>query len=256
MAATTRRRLLTSRRVAPLLAGLEGSEGVLRRRRVTTPTRGRYAAEAATQLIVAASIGMIIAFVDYGRASDGTSALRNVPRPPAPRVQGGLRHWTLTFFPETQSLASMTCTQDDTVTIGDGTPQRKLVCRLCLLFLRFPTSDGSQRAITRKQHQNMFYFATPRARMSLAGLLRLRHGGASADGLLKGMDRITDLDLATRGRWEPLDSVWRYRRPTKSIRQLALLTPTQMRTAQASQYSILSKLMVLVKGLSVKGFVC
>ena len=353
--ATARRRLLASQRVAPLLAGLESNEGVLRRRRDKAPTRARYAAavnsfmnmyrltdttpkeeldwlldkeldrlyltgesagpgrclfyavrwhfgivnadlpkssmarqghtrmqrsalqdpipweevlvmvdallsappsEAATQLKVAASIGMIIAFDVYGRANDVTTALRNELRPPAPRGHGGLRHWTLTFFPETQSLTSKTHTQDDTVTIGSSNPQRKWISQLCPLLLRVPTSDGGLLGITRKQYQSMFYLARRRAGLSLAGPHRLRHGGASADGLLEGMDRITDLDLATRGRWKSLDSVRRYRRPAKYLRQLALLTPAQMRTAKASQYSIVSRLKELMKSLSVKGFVC
>jgi hypothetical protein len=79
---------------------------------------------AATQLIIAASIGMIIAFDVNDRANNVTSALCNELRPPALRGHGGLRPWTLTFFPEMQSLTSMTHTQDDTATDGFSTPRR------------------------------------------------------------------------------------------------------------------------------------
>ena len=55
----------------------------------------------------------------------------------------------------------------------------------------------------------------------------LRHGGASADALLEGDEKFTDLDFAIRGDLASLKSVARYRRTASDVKQLQLLTPRQ-----------------------------
>ena len=69
---------------------------------------------------------------------------------------------------------------------------------------------------------------------------RLRHGGASMDGMASASN--SDLDIMQRGGWATLSSVARYRKPAKYLRRLRELSDQQRAAAIGAPARILSVL--------------
>ena len=90
----------------------------------------------------------------------------------------------------------------------------------------------------------LFMQSRAAAGLERSHLHRLRHGGASADALLQS---LTDLDIATRGRWASLKSVARYRRPARYLRALESLPQGSIRRAKEAEEWLTAHLATLIE---------
>ena len=185
-----------------------------------------------------AATGFLLAVDVYGRAGDIARAQRDELRPPVRHQPGIPAVWTLTLFPSSGETESKTRTQDDTAAIGATHPSRKWLTRLCAPLRAINPSDPRLLGLDPARYHELFR----RARV-LAGLMpssphRLRHGGASADALLTNELSVSDLTIASRGRWASLSSVRRYRQPAQYLRQLQRLSALQLSEAAALQHTL------------------
>ena len=96
--------------------------------------------------------------------------------------------------------------------------------------------------MTPARYNELFRLARALANLGPSSAHRLRHGGASADALLTGPDAVTDLTLASRGRWSALSSVRRYRQPAQYLKQLQKLSQAQLSEAEQLQRTLPSQL--------------
>ena len=189
-----------------------------------------------------ASTGFLLAFDVYGRANDISRAVSAELRAPVKAQRGVPSQWTLTLFPSDQSSESKTRTQDDTAAIGATHPQRRWLTRFCRPLLRHDPSDSRLLSMTPARYKELFRLARALANLGPSSAHRLRHGGASADALLTGRDAVTDLTLASRGRWSALSSVRRYRQPAQYLKQLQKLSRAQLSEAEQLQRTLPSQL--------------
>ena len=183
-----------------------------------------------------AATGFLLSFDVYGRGTDMVQALRQELRPPQGSPAGAAANlWTLTLFPATQTKESKTYKQDVTKAIGGTDPRRRLLTGLCgALMKRRATSPL---LLGMLEHE---YVSLPHRARLLAGLApshphRMRHGGASADGLLPS---ISDATSQERGGWTSPKSVAIYRQPARYLRQLQLLTAQQKMSALTASAAI------------------
>ena len=189
-----------------------------------------------------AAIGLLLSFDIYGRSSDLPLATRAELRPPVTRRAGPTGSWTLTLWPSTEASYSKTRTQDDTVIVGGSNPDRAWLAELCGPLKRH-SSDPRLLAMSPSRYLTLFHAGRARAGLWPSHAHRLRHGGASADGLAGA----EDTEMAQRGRWSSLKSVRRYRRPAQYLRQLARLSPQQLTASTSAVASLRRDLPVLLR---------
>ena len=75
---------------------------------------------------------------------------------------------------------------------------------------------------------------------------RLRHGGASMDGLDPS---ISDITIQNRGFWLDRRSVQRYRKPGAYLRELAKLDQSQLAAVERQEHLLPTKLTVKLRSL-------
>ena len=184
---------------------------------------------------LAAAIAILLSFDLYGHASDLPRAAATELRGPAAHQTGPAACWTLTLFPQTAEVQSKTRTTDETLAIGTANPRRQWLQRLAPHLHRLPQAQGLLLGLETARYNVLFKQARVWAHLWASSPHRLRHGGASADALLDGAAKRTDLDIASRGRWQSLTSVRRYRQPAMYLRELARLSPKQLDQAMAAE---------------------
>ena len=174
-----------------------------------------------------------LGFDSYARGGDMVWTKKEELRPPVLGVMGA-QHWTLTMWPSTAAETSKTNTQDATKRIAIA-ETRVWVAELCPLLLRSSPNDPRLIPPTQERYVTLFH-----PTFSLAGLPPctphpLRHGGASADGMLNN----SDVEILPRGDWRCMSSIQGYRWPAGYLRQLSALTPYQLSRARASPPAII-----------------
>ena len=169
---------------------------------------------------------------------------RSELRAPAHLQKGVASSWTLTLFPSTQSSVSKTSTQDLTRTVGGSNPTRRWLSSLCKPLL-MASRDFLLFPMTAVTYLTLFNLSRKGAALPSSHPHRLRHGGAFAEASQEVPS--SDLDLATRGGWASLVSVKRYRQPAPYLRQLHLLSRTQIAAAHAAPKEIQALVKRLLK---------
>ena len=176
---------------------------------------------------------MLLGFDTYARGGDMVWARKEELRPPIPQVEAASM-WTLTLWPSTAHQTSKTNTQDATKTIGLAKP-RSWLAQLCPILKRLAPDDPRLIPLTQERYVTLFHRAFALATLPQCTPHRLRHGGASADGMLG----FSDAEIMIKGGWRSPASIQRYRRPARYLRQLSALTPSQLATARASPPAII-----------------
>ena len=100
--------------------------------------------------------------------------------------------------------------------------------------------------LTPKRYQQLFQSAWKAALLPPSHPHRLRHGGASHDGLLP-RSQMSDLDIQMRGDWASAKSVLRYRKPAKYLRRLAELSEHQLQLARRAPSRISATIMKIAQ---------
>ena len=182
---------------------------------------------------LACASAMLLGFDAYARGGDMTWTTKVELRPPILHVEAAA-FWTLTMWPSTSHETSKTNTQDATKAIGVAKP-RAWLSQLCPILLRLAPQDPRLIPLTQDRYVTLFHRAFALASLPPCTPHRLRHGGASADGMLGS----SDAEILIRGDWRCLASIQRYRRPARYLRQLSSLTKHQLSKASASPTEIL-----------------
>ena len=200
-----------------------------------------------------ASCGFLLAFDVYGRASDIAKAQRVELRPPLRSQRGVATSWTLTLFPSNSTVTSKTWQQDETAEMGGSHPDRRWLQKLCPLMVGYRSSDPRLLAMEPARYQFLFRLARRLASLPPIGAHRLRHGGASADALLRGEQHVTDLALAARGRWASIASIKRYRQPVHYLRVLHEMPAAQRSLAASAPHRVPLLVRSLLSQPTLKG---
>ena len=197
-----------------------------------------------------AAAGVLLSFDLYGRANDLAKALKAELRPPVASQPGAAGIWTLTLYPTTQQETSKTRTQDETVAIGTSNKRRLWLRQLCRPLTLHSPSDKRLLCMTPKRYLQLFHLGRRLAHLAPSNPHRLRHGGASADGLLTSGEQLSDLEIASRGRSRSMKSIRRYRQPARYLRQLQLLLKPQLLLAKAVESKLPRLIQTLLAGKS------
>jgi hypothetical protein len=177
------------------------------------------------------SIALIFSFDTYARGGDAPLVRSVELRAPVPCQTGAARHWTLTYHPVGGKCSKMG-KHDRTVTLGSSHPDRKWVGDLAEIIHARSKSHELLYELSALRWANRFHHARKMAQLAPSVPHRLRHGGASADGVLTKEDRLDDLTLSDRGDWASTRSVKRYRRPGKYVAELQKLGAARIREAR------------------------
>ena len=138
----------------------------------------------------------------------------------------------MTLYPTTQQETSKTRTQDETISIGASFMRRTCVRQLCRPLTRHCPSDKRLLCLSIKRHLQLFHLTRQLALLPVSNPHPLRHGGASADGLLTSGGQPSDLDLAARDRSGSMKGIRRYSQPARHLRQFLLLSKAQLLQAK------------------------
>ena len=157
-------------------------------------------------------------------------------------MTGSAARWTLTLYPSNQARESKTRTQDLTVAIGSTAKRRAWLATLCQPLANRHHPSKTLLGLDVKRYNELLHLARKLAGLDPSSPHRLRHGGASADALLENDEKITDLEIASRGRWQSLASIRRYRQPATYLRALQGLTPAQLRAAKGFETTLPAQL--------------
>ena len=174
---------------------------------------------------LACASAMLLGFDSYARGGDMVSTRKWELQAPIPQGEA-TPPWTLTLWP--------TITQDSTQTIALAKP-RSWLAQLCPILKRLAPNDPRLIPLTQKRYVSLFRRAFALANLPQCTPHQLRHGGASADGMLG----FSDAEIMIKGGWRSPASIQRYRRPARYLRQLSALTPIQLSTARASPPAII-----------------
>jgi len=181
----------------------------------------------------------LLAFDLYWRGGVWATLLVGDLSPPARHQAGVGGLWSVTQFPATGLATSKTRQHDLTGGVGATCAKRRWLQQLCPLLQACPRGASERRLFPLHQDEMQAMFVEGRRLAGLrpSHLHRLRHGGASVDG----MDAVADSVMLERGSWAALRSLMRYRRPARYLRQLALLTKQQVELAQTVPTRILAE---------------
>jgi len=180
---------------------------------------------------VMGAFAFLIAFDAYLRGGSVVGIRRTELRAPLSRSAGAASCWNLTLHPVTANEYSKTRTQDTTIMIGSSHVDRSWLTQLCPIAVKLagPTMLID---IEAKRYKELFTTAWATAGVPTSHPHRLRHGGASMDGM-QGPAVMSDLDIQQRGDWRTQSSVARYRRPARYLRRLQQLSLEQRTRAAA-----------------------
>jgi len=173
-----------------------------------------------------ACCGWLLSFDTYARATELLEAARKELRPPlgsAARKAGGF--WTLTLFPSTHVEEAKNKLQDVTKMVGATDERRRWLTHLLRPLLR--SGLGQDRLLgplNPGRYLKLFHRSRVLASLQPSHPHRLRHGGASLDGLDQN---IGDQTLQDRGGWKSVKSIAIYRQPARYLRELEKLSSRQ-----------------------------
>ncbi|CAE8711223.1 unnamed protein product, partial [Polarella glacialis] len=188
---------------------------------------------------VAVAAAALLQFDTYARPAEILSVARDAVIKPSTSRATNESNWLIVFFPSTDSAVSKGRQQDDTVLVGQRLASQRWVEDVLQIVYNHT-----------KPHEKLFGMA-PRVYGSLvtnaAAVAKVpykvtphmfRHGGASQDSVCHAsLDQIQ-----SRGRWQQLKSVLRYKKTGRYLRQQARLTPEQLVSASRIQKGLLQRL--------------
>ena len=160
-----------------------------------------------------------VSFDTQALGASAASLLSAKLRCPANKQRGAARVWTVTYHP-IGGKCSKVGKHDHTVTIGSTHPDRAWLCDLMTVLSNRRRPQVSLFELTPARWVEKFHQSRTLAGLGPSFPHKLRHGGASADALLVGPEKVDDLTLADRGDWASTKSISRYRRPVKYVREL------------------------------------
>ena len=170
---------------------------------------------------VIVGVAMLFNFDSYARPGSLLQLRVDSLVPPVKGVGTDAPKWALIFFPSTENQRSKTFTQDDTVIVGVQ-PERAFLNNVLSSWVRKLLKHSRLFPIS-----HAFYAKRIRETSVLLGLSylhfvphMLRHGGASLDAL-NGIDLR---DIQRRGQWITRESVNRYSKHGRYLRQLQRMT--------------------------------
>ena len=196
--------------------------------------------------LVYAAAAFLLQFDTYSRLGELLAAQVTELRAPAPHQRGMAACWTLTLHPCTEAGRSKTKQQDDTITIGSTCPRRAWLTKVAAALAT--RTSGPLLPLTEPRHRALFHRSRQLAGLQVSHPHRLRHGGASADGAAQ----LPEATIQARGRWVHAKSVQRYKKPARYLRELAKLTPQQMRSAIEEAAYLEATLPALIASLAPK----
>ena len=143
---------------------------------------------------------MLLSFECYAWALDWVEVLTPELRPPFVRQAGVIAPWTVTLFPAAANMESKTRMQDGTVTVGTSNERRAWLVTLCQPLLDVAIKGEPLLGLTSSIYLKLFRQCHETARCPHTAPHRFRHGAASAEVFLGGPLKLTDLEMAGRGR--------------------------------------------------------
>ena len=113
---------------------------------------------------------------------------------------------------------------DLTMEVGGTHPRRAWLSPLMALLAQPDSVDPRLLKLDSEIYTRLFHSSRTLAALPASHPHRLRHGGASMDGL----NKLGDLEMQRRGQWRSPKSLARYRKPGRYLRQLDLLSSAQL----------------------------
>jgi len=179
-----------------------------------------------------ACAGFLLSFDIYGRGTDIVKAMTNELRAPLGTAAGSCSTtWTLTLFPCTGDDEAKNRRQDVTKTVGATDPRRAWLGSVCKALKAIRPQTQLLLNLSETRYVFLFHKARKLAGLPPSHPHRLRHGGASADGLLTS---VSDATIQQRGAWSSPKSVMLYRQPARYLRELNRLSQSQRDLAATS----------------------
>ena len=175
---------------------------------------------------------LLICFDLYTRPSEALSLQKSHIHRPIRRPGRDIPFWTVTVFPSSQPRTSKVGTQDDTVLLGAvGSERRWLSGIMGALYARARLPTDRMFPFELADVERDFKAGSKKLHLESLRLLphMLRHGGPSHD-ILQGV--TTKLEVQSRGHWACIQSVNRYEKRGRLVRQLGKLTAAQVSDSQ------------------------
>ena len=147
---------------------------------------------------------------------------------PVSNQPGLAGRWSITLYPKTREQQSKTLLQDNTFGVGTTNPQREWLGKIAAALRASSGKRAMLFPVSPAQLDRIMTIGAQLTQLTESNRHRLRHGGASADGLA-GVETSV---IQGRGFWKSPKSVARYQKPGAYLRELAKLTPEQRRQAQ------------------------
>ena len=151
--------------------------------------------------------------------------------------------YTVNFFPRWVAVPAKNLQFDLLKAVGSTNSRRRWSAHVCTMILQVPSRSAFLSQMTTERYQQLWRAACRLAGLPQVNLPRLRHGGASADALAA----VSDAEMLGRGPWASVQSIRRYRRPARYIKQLGLLSAEQVARAETSPSHVV-RLMKLLLG--------
>jgi hypothetical protein len=144
-------------------------------------------------------------------------------------------------------LRSKTGTQDNTFVIGDTSKRRAWLQQVAAALHQNVKERVYLYNLAPGQLNRIYNRGATLAKVDEVNLHRLRHGGASADGI----EQVPEPTIQSTGFWASVKSVQRYKKPGAYLRELSKLPAAQLAMAQALERTLAQRLcMVLLQSSS------
>ena len=126
---------------------------------------------------------LLLAFDGYHRPQDPYTIRTCDLHPPVAANAGAAGKWSLTLFPASRALRSKTGTQDNTFVIGDTSKRRAWLQKVAAALHQNAKKRVYLYNLAPGQLNRVYNRGATLVKLYEVNLHRLRHGGASADGV-------------------------------------------------------------------------
>ena len=185
---------------------------------------------------------LLLAFDGYHRPQDPYTTRSCDLHPPVSANVGAAGKWSLTLFPASRTLRSKTGAQDNTFVIGDTSKRRAWLQQVAAALHQNAKDRVYLYNLAPGQLNRIYNRGATLAKVDEVNLHRLRHGGASADGI----EQVPEPTIQSRGFWASVKSVQRYKKPGAYLRELSKLSAAQLATAQALERTLAKRLCIVL----------
>ena len=173
----------------------------------------------------------LICFDSYARPSEVLTLVQKQLLPPARVGPAAVKMWAIVFAPSTLGRFTKAGTQDDTIRVGATAPDRRWIDAVVrALYHRCTGPLSNVFNVTLADAERIWAKGMKLA--CIAGVPNnphaLRHGGPSHDMLYHAIDGLA---AQQRGHWLTINSVLRYQKAGKLLRQRAQLSDKQLTDA-------------------------